>query len=162
MKKNIKKLPKKQIGGAITKDDSTLGYFPDAPAGSAPLTTQQSIGRREAFRNMINSSDYLIPSRDKKRVGKIDAYGTAKKILDEGFSGSGYGRAGRVRLASDITGLPKDVIRDRYPTAVGGLLRKIGSGTIEASNGCAPGAEPGSCKLKSPPRKKGGSLKRNK
>jgi hypothetical protein len=155
MKKNIKKLPKKQIGGAT--NDFTYD-FNGAPTGSIPLTTQENIGRREAFRNAIASGDYAIES---KRVpGSMNTYGTAKKILDEGFSGSGYGRAGRVRLASDITGLPKDVIRDRYPTAVGGLLRNIGSGTMEAFNGCFPGAKPGSCKA--PSRKKGGSLKRNK
>lgn len=158
MKKNIKKLSKKQIGGAITKDDSTLGYFPGAVAGSAPLTTQQSIGRREAFRNLITSPDFIVESR--RVPGKMNAFGTAKKILDEGFSGSGYGRAGRVRLASDVTGLSKDVIRDQYPSAVGGLLRKVGSGTVGAFNGCFPGATPGSCKP--PGRKKGGSLKRNK
>jgi hypothetical protein len=158
MKNNIKKLPKKQFAGAMTKEDSTLGYFPGAPAGSTPLTTEQSIGRREAFRNAIASGDYTVGS---KRVpGAMNTYATAKKILDEGFSGSGYGRAGRVRMASDITGLPKDVIRDRYPSAVGGLLRNIGSGTMEAFNGCFPGAKPGSCKA--PSRKKGGSLKRNK
>ena len=155
MKKPIKKLTKKQDGGIqLPPEDSTLGYY---PKGSMPLTTEENLSRREAFKQ--NLADYYVPS---KRVqGSMNTFKTAKNILDAGFGQSGFGRAGRVALASDYTGLPKAAIINQYPTGMGKILRAVGNVALEPFDGCLPGAKPGSC-VAPGSRKKGGEIKTSK
>lgn len=155
MKKPIKKLTKKQDGGIqLPPEDSTLGYY---PKGSMPLTTEENLSKREAFKQ--NLADYYVPS---KRVqGSMNTYETAKNILDAGFGQSGYGRAGRVALASGYTGLSKDAIRDQYSTRMGKILRAVNDIALKPFDGCFTDAKPGSC-VPHRSKKKGGEIKTSK